>query len=63
MPGVRYSQLAERAAKTFGYLTADDARELGIPVGTLNTLSRDGDSWNTSVMASTACRSDPAGPL
>ncbi len=42
MPGVRYSQLAERAVDSFGYLTADDARELGIPVGTLNALSRRG---------------------
>lgn len=42
MPGVRYSQLADWAAETFGYVTADDARELGIPVGTLNALSRRG---------------------
>jgi len=42
MPGVRYTQLAHRAAETFGYLTAEDARELGIPVGTLNALSRRG---------------------
>lgn len=42
MPGARYSQLAEWAAETFGYVTADDARELGIPVGTLNALSRRG---------------------
>jgi len=42
MPGVRYSQLAAWAAETFGYVTADDARGLGIPVGTLNALSRRG---------------------
>jgi predicted transcriptional regulator of viral defense system len=42
MPGVRYKQLAERAAETFGYLTAEDARGLGVPVGTLNALSRRG---------------------
>ena len=42
MPGVRYSQLAQWAAETFGYVTADDARALGIPVGTLNALSRRG---------------------
>jgi predicted transcriptional regulator of viral defense system len=42
MPGARYSQLAEWAADTFGYVTADDARVLGIPVGTLNALARRG---------------------
>lgn len=42
MPGVRYSQLAEWAAENFGYVTAKDARELGIPMGTLNALSRRG---------------------
>src|SRR5277367_5785454 len=42
MPGFRYTQLAERAAEKLGYVTAGDARELGIPVGTLNALSRRG---------------------
>jgi len=42
MPGARYNQLAERAAETFGYLTAEDARDLGVPLGTLNALSRRG---------------------
>jgi predicted transcriptional regulator of viral defense system len=42
MPGSRYVQLAERAADTFGYLTAADARDLGVSVGTLNALSRRG---------------------
>lgn len=42
MPGVRYKQLAERAADTFGYVTGEDARALGIPMGTLNALSRRG---------------------
>jgi predicted transcriptional regulator of viral defense system len=42
MPGVRYKQLVERAAETFGYLTAEDAREIGVPVGTLNALARRG---------------------
>lgn len=42
MPGARYNQLAERAADTFGYLTAQDAQALGVPVGTLNALSRRG---------------------
>jgi len=42
MPGVRYKQLAERAAETFGYVTGEDARALGVPMGTLNALSRRG---------------------
>jgi predicted transcriptional regulator of viral defense system len=42
MPGVRYTQLAERAAETFGYLTGEDARALGVPMGTLNALARRG---------------------
>jgi predicted transcriptional regulator of viral defense system len=42
MPGARYSQLAERAAEAFGYLTGQDARDLGVPLGTLNALSRRG---------------------
>lgn len=42
MPGVRYKQLAERAADSFGYLTGADARALGVPLGTLNALSRRG---------------------
>ena len=42
MPGVRYKQLAERAAENFGYLTGADAQELGVPMGTLNALSRRG---------------------
>src|SRR5918996_1547715 len=42
MPGARYTQLAERAGETFGYVTGDDARALGVPMGTLNALSRRG---------------------
>jgi len=42
MPGFRYTQLAERAAETFGYLTGEDARDLGVPMGTLNALARRG---------------------
>jgi predicted transcriptional regulator of viral defense system len=42
MPGSRFIQLAERAADTFGYLTAEDSHDLGVPVGTLNALSRRG---------------------
>lgn len=42
MPGIRYKQLAERAAETFGYVTGEDARALGVPMGTLNALSRRG---------------------
>jgi predicted transcriptional regulator of viral defense system len=42
MPGARYNQLAERAAENFGYLTGEDAHALGVPVGTLNALSRRG---------------------
>ncbi len=42
MPGARYSQLAERAAESFGYLTGEDARELGMSMGTLNALARRG---------------------
>lgn len=42
MPGVRYKQLAERAAENYGYLTGEDARELGVPIGTLNALARRG---------------------
>jgi predicted transcriptional regulator of viral defense system len=42
MPGVRYKQLFERAAENYGYVTGDDARALGVPVGTLNALARRG---------------------
>jgi predicted transcriptional regulator of viral defense system len=42
MPGSRYKQLAERAADNYGYLTGQDARELGVPIGTLNALARRG---------------------
>jgi predicted transcriptional regulator of viral defense system len=42
MPGTRYTQLGERAAETFGYLTGEDARALGVPMGTLNALARRG---------------------
>ena len=42
MPGSRYKQLAERAAENHGYLTGADARELGVPMGTLNALARRG---------------------
>ncbi len=42
MPGFRYTQLAERAAERCGYVTGEDARELGVPIGTLNALSRRG---------------------
>jgi predicted transcriptional regulator of viral defense system len=42
MPGARYTQLAERAAETFGYVTGEDARALGVPMGTLNALARRG---------------------
>jgi predicted transcriptional regulator of viral defense system len=43
MPGMRYKQLAERAAENYGYLTGEDARELGVPMGTLNALARRGE--------------------
>ena len=42
MPGLRYKQLAERAAENYGYLTGNDARELGVPMGTVNALARRG---------------------
>ena len=42
MPGLRYKQLAARAADNYGYLTGDDARELGVPMGTLSALARRG---------------------
>jgi predicted transcriptional regulator of viral defense system len=42
MPGARYTQLAERAAERFGYVTGEDARALGMPMGTLNALARRG---------------------
>ncbi len=43
MPGLRYKQLAQRAAENYGYLTGSDARELGVPMGTLNALARRGE--------------------
>jgi predicted transcriptional regulator of viral defense system len=43
MPGFRYKQLAERASESYGYLTGADARELGVPMGTLNALARRGE--------------------
>jgi predicted transcriptional regulator of viral defense system len=42
MPGARYTQIAERAAETFGYLTSEDAHVLGVRMGTLNALARRG---------------------
>jgi predicted transcriptional regulator of viral defense system len=42
MPGTRYKQLSKRAADNYGYLTGQDARELGVPIGTLNALARRG---------------------
>lgn len=42
MPGIRYRQLAERAVENHGYLTGADARELTVPMGTLNALARRG---------------------
>ena len=42
MPGLRYTQLARRAAENYGYLSGEDARGLGVPMGTLNALARRG---------------------
>jgi predicted transcriptional regulator of viral defense system len=42
MPGTRYKQLAARAAQNHGYVTSEDAREMGVPIGTLNALARRG---------------------
>jgi predicted transcriptional regulator of viral defense system len=42
MPGARYTQLAERAADRFGYVTRDDARDLGVPMDTLSKLAARG---------------------
>ncbi|HEX3872615.1 MAG TPA: type IV toxin-antitoxin system AbiEi family antitoxin domain-containing protein [Solirubrobacteraceae bacterium] len=42
MPGARYKQLAALAADNFGFLTSDDARDLSIPVGTINAMARRG---------------------
>ena len=42
MPGLRYTQLAQRAAESYGYLSGEDARGLGVPMGTLNALARRG---------------------
>lgn len=38
MPGLLYSRLFEVAAGQYGYLTADDAHDLGVPVTRLNTM-------------------------
>jgi len=38
MPGSVYSQLFEIAAGQYGYVTADDAHELGVPITRLNTM-------------------------
>lgn len=42
MPGFRYIQLAQHAAESYGYVSGEDARELGVPIGTLNALARRG---------------------
>ena len=42
MPGLRYTQLAQHAAENYGYISGEDARELGVPMGTLNALARRG---------------------
>jgi predicted transcriptional regulator of viral defense system len=42
MPGLRYTQLAQRAAENYGYVSGEDARALGVPMGTLNALARRG---------------------
>lgn len=41
-PGPVTPSLPERAAETFGYVTGEDARTLGVPMGTLNALARRG---------------------
>jgi predicted transcriptional regulator of viral defense system len=42
MPGLRYTQLAQYAAENYGYVSGEDARRLGVPMGTLNALARRG---------------------
>ena len=42
MPGLRYTQLAQYAAENYGYVSGEDARNLGVPMGTLNVLARRG---------------------
>jgi predicted transcriptional regulator of viral defense system len=42
MPGLRYTQLAQHAAESYGYVSGEDARGLGVPIGTLNALARRG---------------------
>ena len=42
MPGARYIQLAERATHQHGFVTGMDARDLGMPLGTLNAMARRG---------------------
>lgn len=38
MPGPLYTRLFEVAAGQYGYLTADDAHDMGVPVTRLNTM-------------------------
>src|SRR5690349_9430379 len=38
VPGQLYARLFEVAAGRYGYLTADDAHDLGVPVTRLNTM-------------------------
>jgi predicted transcriptional regulator of viral defense system len=42
MPGLRYTQLAQHAAENYGYVSGEDACELGVPIGTMNALARRG---------------------
>lgn len=42
MPGRLYTNLFEIAAGQYGYLTVDDAHELGVPVTRLNTMAARG---------------------
>lgn len=42
MPGPLYTRLFEIAAGQYGYLTANDAHELGVPVTRLNTMAARG---------------------
>jgi predicted transcriptional regulator of viral defense system len=42
MPGLRYTQLAQCATENYGYVSGEDARRLGVSMGTLNALARRG---------------------
>lgn len=48
MPGARYKELAELAAEQYGFLTQEDAQQLGVPADTLVKMARRGQLYRVA---------------